>query len=125
MGFTYKVDTTPSLGNCKFNFYLDKVHLGQIIFHITYHEASIGWLTIFDRNESGENRRKGYGTKMLLAFERYINRYQSSVTKIVLIPKGFDGQSKNYLCTFYEKSGYIQETDGQPFYIKHILRNIV
>lgn len=125
MGFSWKLDIPASLSNCKFKFYLEQVHVGQIIFHITYHEASIGWLTIFDTNGSEEYRRKGYGTKMLLAFEKYINRCQSSVTKIVLIPKGFDGQSKNYLCTFYEKSGYIQETDGQPFYIKRILRNIV
>lgn len=42
MGFSSKIETTPTLSNCKFNFYLGTVHIGQIIFHITCDEASIG-----------------------------------------------------------------------------------
>jgi hypothetical protein len=123
MGFSYKPDISPNFNNCKFNMYLDKLHVGQIIFHITYHEVTIGWLTIFNfssNKDTGENRRKGYGTKMLLSFENYISKSHPSVKKIVLIPKGFDGQTKNYLCTFYEKASYIQEEIGKPFYIKNI-----
>jgi hypothetical protein len=116
MGFSYRLELTPNRSNCLFNFYLDRVKIGHIIFHITYHEISIGWVTII-----GEYR-KGYGSKMMELFEKYVTKFQSSVTKIVLIPKGFDGNDKNYLCTFYEKNGYTQEKLGKPFYIKNIVR---
>ncbi len=59
MGFSYRLEVTPNKSNCLFNFYLDQVRIGYIIFHITYHEISIGWATIT------VERRKGYGSKML------------------------------------------------------------
>lgn len=122
MEFSHRLEFNPNHSSRKFNFYLDKIHIGQIIYYINYIEVSIGWLTIFNDSNTLETRRKGYGTKMLLAFEKFISRTQSGVSKIIVIPKGFGRVTKNYLCTFYEKAGYIQEEIGRPYYIKTLSR---
>jgi hypothetical protein len=116
MGFSYKVDTCIGFSNCTFNFYLDKIHIGKIIFHVSYTEISIAWLTIF----STDIHRKGYGTKMLQYFEKYVVKKYPSVKSLVLVPKDFDGKTKNYLCTFYEKAGFFQELRGHSTYIKKL-----
>jgi hypothetical protein len=116
MGFSYKIETGTGFNNCTFNFYLAKVHIGKIIFHISYTEISIAWLTIF----SNDSHRKGYGTKMLQYFEKYVVKTNPLVKSLVLVPKDFDGNNKNYLCTFYEKSGFVQELKGHPSYIKKL-----
>jgi GNAT superfamily N-acetyltransferase len=116
MGFSYRIETGASFNNCTFNFYLDKIHIGKIIFHISYTEIIIAWLTIF----STDSHRKGYGTKMLQYFEKYAVKTNPSVKSLVLVPKDFDGKNKNYLCTFYEKSGFVQEVKGHPSYIKKL-----
>jgi hypothetical protein len=114
MGFSYKVETGMAFNNCTFNFYLDNIYIGKIIFHVSYTEISIAWLTIF----STDSHRKGYGTKMLQYFEKYVVKAHPLVKSLVLVPKDFDGNTKNYLCTFYEKSGFVQELKGHPSYIK-------
>lgn len=97
MGFSYRLELTPNRSNCLFNFYLDRVKIGHIIFHITYHEISIGWVTII-----GEYR-KGYGSKMMELFEKYVTKFQSSVTKIVLIPKGSMEMTKTIFVPFMKR----------------------
>jgi ribosomal protein S18 acetylase RimI-like enzyme len=90
--------------------------IGEIMFNVDYNEINIGWLTIFS------DRRKGYGTKMMAEFEKYVTRGVPMVRSIVLIPKDFNGTDKNYLCSFYEKIGYTQERIGHPAYSKHICK---
>lgn len=128
--YKYKVHLTPSLSMCKFDFYLNNDDIGVINFHIEYSQVTIGWLCIkpytgtyitgMDISKLVLNHRKGYGTKMLELFFKYIKERHKKVKSIVLIPEYFDGVNKNGLCNFYEKSGFHQETMGLPCYIKHL-----
>jgi GNAT superfamily N-acetyltransferase len=101
--------------NCRFNYYKDKVAIGEIIFNIDYNEINICWITIFT------HRGKGYGTKMLAEFKKYVLHKMPIVKTLVLIPKDFNGTNKNNLCNFYEKNGFIQEYNGHPTYICKIV----
>jgi hypothetical protein len=116
MGFSYRTELNTNGSNCKFIYYKDKVAIGEIIFNVDYNEINIGWLTIFS------DCRKGYGSKMLTDFEKYVTQNVPIVKSIVLIPKDFDGTTKNYLCSFYEKLGFTQERIGHPAYSKNICK---
>jgi hypothetical protein len=126
--FRYNVTCTLSNNqnnnkNYKFNFYKNNENIGNIIYYIEYNQITIGWLSILESgltNPSVSYHRKGYGTFMLKIFEKYVLNKYPQISKFVLIPKYFDGINKNYLCYFYEKSGFIQESTGYPFYIKNL-----
>ena len=91
--------------------------IGMIDFYHEYNQITITWLIIKDNTEL---RYKGYGSKMLKMFIQYIIKNMKNVNMIVLIPKKFDGLNRNWLCDFYEKNGFIQESKGYPFYIMKI-----
>ena len=105
----------------KFIFYKNQKIIGGIDFYIDYNQITIMWLYIIpDDFSENINRRRGYGTRMLKMFEEYIIKNHNRITEITLIPQYFNGTNKNYLCTFYEKSNYIQEKPGLPCYIKKL-----
>ena len=123
--FSYNIDIVSRNNysqSLNFNFYRNKEKIGIIQYIIEYNQITIGWLSIIPTNsdQSISYHRKGYGTQMLKLFEKYVLRNHKIVSKLVLIPKDFDGITKNNLCTFYEKSGFLQETNGFPFYIKKL-----
>ncbi len=131
--FTYNVHIPKSHSNCEFHFLKNNEKIGIVRFHINYNEITIGWVCITPpkriidlviKNNSSEGietyHRKGYGTMMLKLFEEYVKKNHRYVTKMLLIPEYFDGKNKNGLCSFYEKSGFQQETYGLPCYYKKI-----
>ncbi len=117
MNLTYSLENSS---NC-INFYQKhetkkhNTNIGFIRFHIEYSQIIISLLFIFE-----EYRNKGFGSKVLNIFEKYIYKKYKSVKDIVLIPEYFNGIEKNRLCLFYEKNGFIQESKGLPTYIKSI-----
>ncbi len=95
--------------------YHNKTPIGFIRFHIEYSQIIISLVFIYE-----EYRGKGFGTKVLETFEKYISKNHKSIKDLVLIPEYFNGIEKNGLCLFYEKNGFIQESKGLPVYIKNI-----
>ncbi len=121
--FTYNVMINNNKNNCKFNFYKNNEYFGMILFHIEHTSIVIGWLCIspgINLTPPSINHRKGYGTKMIQIFEKYVLENHPYIKYFTLIPEKFDGINKNILCNFYEKNGFIQEILGLPTYIKHI-----
>jgi len=121
--FTYSLIINNNKNNCKFNFYKNNEYFGMILFHIEYNSIVIAWLCIspgINLTPPSINHRKGYGTKMLKMFEEYILENYQNIKYITLIPEKFDGITKNPLCIFYEKNGFIQECVNNPTYIKQI-----
>ena len=108
-----------SITNKTYTFSKNNQMIGTIDFYIEYDQITITWLNI---KEEPELRCKGYGSKMLKIFIQYIKKNMKNVRLIILIPKMFDGNNRNWLCDFYEKNGFIQETEGYPFYIMKIIQ---
>ena len=121
--FSGKISTSTSTstsngnGNSIYTFYKNNQMIGMIELYTEYNQITISWLTIKDHPEL---RCKGYGSKMIQMFIQYIKKNMKKVNLIVLIPKKFDGLNRNWLCDFYEKNGFIQESKGYPFYIMKI-----
>jgi hypothetical protein len=111
----YSLEIT-SKDNYNFIFYISNKKTGLIRFYIEYSQIVINWLEII----LYEDRSKGYGSEMLKSFEKYVTKNYKLVKDLVLIPEHFNGILKNGLCIFYEKNGFIQESNGNPTYIKKI-----
>jgi ribosomal protein S18 acetylase RimI-like enzyme len=100
--------------NGKYTFCKNNQMIGSIDFYLEHNQITITWLNIKDQPEL---RCKGYGSKMTRMFIEYVIKRMKNVNIIVLIPKMFDGHNRNWLCDFYEKNGFVQESKGYPFYI--------
>jgi ribosomal protein S18 acetylase RimI-like enzyme len=103
--------------NSIYTFYKNNQVIGFVNFYIEYNQVTITWLNIKDQPEL---KHKGFGSKMLRMFIQYITKNRKNVSMIVLIPNKFDGNNRIWLCDFYEKNGFIQESKGYPFYIMKI-----
>jgi GNAT superfamily N-acetyltransferase len=119
MNLTYSLENASKIkdSNCIIQFFNqpNKILIGFVRFHIEYSQIIISLLFIYE-----EYRGKGFGTKVLDTFEKYISKKHKSIKDLVLIPEYFNGIEKNGLCLFYEKNGFIQESKGLPVYIKKL-----
>ncbi len=120
---TFSGKISISYPNNIYTFYRNNQPFGTIDFYLEHNQLSIKWLHIKENNE----QRKGYGSRMLKMFIDLIIKNKkrkgkgkctmSTIDTIVLIPNKYDGNNRNWLCDFYEKNGFIQESKGYPFYI--------